>query len=109
MDDNISKISYLIKNYQNIFITGHAGTGKSYILNMIKKQVPKLVITSTTGIAAVNIKGQTIHSWAGVGVCNNTIQKTVEKILSNYSLKKQIQDCKLLAIDEISMLDIKSK
>lgn len=108
MDDNISKISYLIKNHQNIFITGHAGTGKSYILNMIKKQFPKLVITSTTGIAAVNIKGQTIHSWAGVGVCNNTIQKTVEKILSNYSLKKQIQDCKLLAIDEISMLDIKT-
>ena len=48
------------------FITGHAGTGKSYILDRLKEQFKKLVVTSTTGIAAVNIKGQTIHSWLGL-------------------------------------------
>lgn len=105
-DQNFLRIMYLIKKHKNVFITGHAGTGKSYILNKIKEQIPKLVITSTTGIAAVNVKGQTLHSWAGVGICNHPIQYTVEKILKKSSLKKQIQKCKILAIDEISMLDI---
>ncbi len=107
-DDNISAILKLIKKKENIFITGHAGTGKSYILNKLKEKLPKLVITSTTGIAAVNVKGQTIHSWAGVGICNRPIEYTVERILKRSATKKQIQKCKLLAIDEISMLDIKT-
>lgn len=107
-DNNIATIFKLIKKKENIFITGHAGTGKSYILNKLKEKLPKLIITSTTGIAAVNIKGQTIHSWAGVGICNRPIEYTVERILKRSATKKQIQKCKLLAIDEISMLDIKT-
>ena len=107
-NEDIIRVLYLIKQHKNIFITGHAGTGKSYILSKLKEKIPKLVITSTTGIAAVNVKGQTLHSWSGVGICNTTIEKTVEKILSKSSLKNQIQKCKILAIDEISMLDIKT-
>ena len=107
-DENFLRIMHLIKTRKNIFITGHAGTGKSYLLNKIKENVPNLVITSTTGIAAVNVKGQTLHSWAGVGICNKTVEQTVEKILTKSSIKKQIQKCKILAIDEISMLDIKT-
>lgn len=107
-DENILRVLYLIKQNKNVFITGHAGTGKSYILSKLKEKIPKLVITSTTGIAAVNVKGQTIHSWAGVGICNRPIEQTVEKILQKTSLKNQIQKCKILAIDEISMLDIKT-
>lgn len=107
-DENIQKISLLIKEKKNIFITGHAGTGKSYILRKIKKKFPNIAITSTTGIAAVNIKGQTLHSWAGVGICNKSVEQTVEKIMKKKPLKKQIKNCKILAIDEISMLDIKT-
>lgn len=107
-DENILRVVYLIKQKKNVFITGHAGTGKSYILSKLKEKIPKLVITSTTGIAAVNVKGQTIHSWAGIGICNRLIEQTVEKILKKSSVKNQIQKCKILAIDEISMLDIKT-
>lgn len=107
-DENILRVLYLIKQKKNVFITGHAGTGKSYILSKLKEKIPKLVITSTTGIAAVNVKGQTIHSWAGIGICNRPIEQTVEKILKKSSVKNQIQKCKILAIDEISMLDIKT-
>jgi len=64
------------------------------------------VVTSTTGIAAVNVKGQTIHSWAGVGICNKPIEKAVEDIIKKSSVRRQIQKCKMLAIDEISMLNI---
>lgn len=107
-DENILRVLYLIKQKKNVFITGHAGTGKSYILSKLKEKIPNLVITSTTGIAAVNVKGQTIHSWAGIGICNRPIEQTVEKILKKSSVKNQIQKCKILAIDEISMLDIKT-
>ena len=107
-DENIKSILHLIKQKKNVFITGHAGTGKSYILSKLKERMPRLVITSTTGIAAVNVKGQTLHSWAGVGICNAPIDQAVDRILKKSSLKRQIQKCKILAIDEISMLDIKT-
>ena len=107
-DENILRVLYLIKQKKNVFITGHAGTGKSYILSKLKERIPKLVITSTTGIAAVNVKGQTLHSWAGIGICNTSIEQAVDKILKRSSVKNQIQKCKILAIDEISMLDIKT-
>ncbi|MCR5266219.1 MAG: AAA family ATPase [Cyanobacteria bacterium RUI128] len=105
-DKNILKIIKLIRNEKNIFITGHAGTGKSYILDKLKNLIPKLVVTSTTGIAAVNVGGQTIHSWTGIGICNKPVSVVVENILSNYSQHSQIKNCKLLAVDEISMLNI---
>lgn len=104
-DENIVKILKLIKNNENIFITGHAGTGKSYILNKLKQKIKNLILTSTTGIASVNIKGQTIHSWANIGICNKPVNVTVEKIMKKSTVKKQLQNAKILAIDEISMLD----
>ncbi len=100
------KVLTLLTNGENVFLTGYAGTGKSYILNKLKEILKKkLTITSTTGIAAVNVKGQTIHSWAGVGLCKNPIHKAVEKIRTRTSAYKQIMNCKILAIDEISMLN----
>lgn len=107
-DENFRKILEFIKNGENIFITGHAGTGKSYILGKLKNRFSDLVVTSTTGIAAVNVKGQTIHSWAGVGICNKPLEQAVEKILRKSSVKRGILKCKILAVDEISMLDIRT-
>lgn|SRR5574344_2047569 len=106
-NENLKKITELINNGENIFITGYAGTGKSYILNKLKKRY-KIDVTSTTGLAAVNIQGQTIHSWAGVGICNKPIEDVIDKILKRSKLRKQITECKILAIDEISMLDAKT-
>ena len=107
-DKNLLKIIRLIKKGKNIFITGHAGTGKSYILDKLKTLVPKLTVTSTTGIAAVNVNGQTIHSWAGVGICNKPISSVVESILGNYALYAQIKNCEILALDEVSMLNLQT-
>lgn len=118
--DNISAVKHEVKendimllniikfldNGENLFITGYAGTGKSYILKKLKEFYgKKLTITSTTGIAAVNVKGQTLHSWSGVGLCRNTVLNTVEKIKHKKSQYKQILGCKMLAVDEISMLN----
>lgn len=102
---DFNEIVKLINQGKNIFVTGNAGTGKSYLLNKLKqKYKKKLELTSTTGLAAVNIKGVTIHSWGGVGICQKTIEKCVRDILGKKSLVGKIRKCKLLAIDEISML-----
>lgn len=108
-EDNeyLNQIRELINKGENLFITGNAGTGKSYILNKLKKKF-QIDVTSTTGLAAVNVQGQTIHAWAGVGICNKPVKDVIEKILQRSKLKKQITECKILAIDEISMLDAKT-
>ena len=96
----------LIEGRHNIFITGGAGVGKSYILNKIKeKYKEKLHITSTTGISAINVNGQTIHSWAGIGLADKPIDEVVKKIQRKATLYKTLLCCDMLAIDEISMLD----
>lgn len=108
-DETYLKILTLLRNGENVFLTGFAGTGKSYILNKLKEYFKKkLTITSTTGIAAVNVKGQTLHSWAGVGLCRNTVYNTVEKIKKRPTQYRQIMNCKILAVDEISMLNIEA-
>ena len=51
-----------------IFITGQAGTGKSTLLEHLKKKVEKqLAVVAPTGVAALNVGGQTIHSFFGFG------------------------------------------
>ena len=105
-NDNVQKAIHYINEKKNIFITGGAGTGKTYVLNQLKKRYTnKLHITSTTGVSAINISGQTIHSWAGIGIANKSIEKTIKYIKHNKVLCEQIRGAELLAIDEISMLD----
>ncbi len=103
-DETTLKIKELIKNGENIFITGSAGTGKSFLLNRLKKEF-NIEVTSTTGLAAVNIGGQTIHAWTGVGICNLPIDYAIKSIIKKSHLTKKIRNTKILAIDEISMLD----
>lgn len=103
-DEVIKYIKELIKNGENVFVTGSAGTGKSFILNKLKKEF-NFEVTSTTGMAAVNVGGQTIHAWAGVGICRFPLNSTIQNILKKSNLTKRIRNTKILAIDEISMLD----
>ena len=75
----------LVKTGCNLFITGGAGTGKSYTLNKLKEiYKDELHITSTTGISAINVNGQTIHSWAGIGIANKPIDEVIKKIKQKY-------------------------
>lgn len=106
-DGIVKQITDLINKKENIFITGGAGTGKSYILNQLKQIYgSKMHVTSTTGISALNISGQTIHSWAGIGIADKPVSTVVANIKNNnVVVLKQLLLAELLAIDEISMLD----
>lgn len=91
---------------KNIFLTGKAGTGKSYIvkqlLERLKSDDKKVVALAPTGIAANNIGGQTIHSMFslnpfGVTDFDNTNFLKGEK-------RRMIKAIDTIIIDEISML-----
>lgn len=69
-----------IKNGDNVFITGGAGVGKSYTLSKLKELYKeKLHITSTTGISAINVGGQTLHSWSGIGIGDKPIEDIIKR------------------------------
>lgn len=92
----------------NIFITGGAGCGKSFLLNYLRQNYSKFgfEVAASTGVAALNIGGLTIHSWAGIGLANLPPQQILENLLSPRSVKARarIKRTRALAIDEISML-----
>ncbi|MCB0616258.1 MAG: AAA family ATPase, partial [Phaeodactylibacter sp.] len=55
---------YVCYTNKSIFLTGKAGTGKTTFLHKIKKEAPKrMAIVAPTGVAAINAKGMTIHSF----------------------------------------------
>lgn len=91
-----------IKEGKNIFITASAGCGKSFLLNSIRKNFPKLTVTASTGIAALNIGGVTLHSVLGVGLANKPVQYTVQHLAK--AKIDEIRKVNFLAIDEISMI-----
>jgi len=88
---------------KNLFITGKAGTGKSTLLEHFRNNTGKNVaILAPTGVAALNVNGQTIHSFFLIPP-NITPQKVLEHKLSN-KRKKLIRNLDMIIIDEASML-----
>ena len=94
----------------NVFITGPAGSGKSYLLSYLKDKIKNFYLTATTGIAAINIGGITLHSWAGLGIEDVPIEKNIESILSarGSNVRRRLLKTDVLAIDEISMLSMET-
>lgn len=83
-----------------MFITGKAGTGKSTLLReFVRRTQKKVVVLAPTGIAALNIGGQTIHSFFGFPA--RPLQRSEIKPRKNHRLYKAIDT---IIIDEISMV-----
>jgi hypothetical protein len=98
----------ILKLGHNTFLTGSAGTGKTYSLNQfieyLKMHEIKYAVTASTGIAATHIGGTTIHSWSGMGIKENLKKSDLEILQQNEHLYKRWNNTKVLIIDEISML-----
>jgi ATP-dependent DNA helicase PIF1 len=98
----------LFQDGKNIFLTGQAGTGKSYTLKLLcawcKEEGITYAITSTTGISALLINGMTIHSWAGIGLGTDDRDQLVIRIRKNPRAVKRWCNVEVLIIDEVSML-----
>jgi len=97
----------------NIFITGPGGAGKSALIKMIYQHAyarfKDIQVTALTGCAAVllNCKAKTLHSWAGIGLGNGTIEQLVNKIKKNKFSKALWKGTDILIVDEVSMLSLK--
>jgi ATP-dependent DNA helicase PIF1 len=93
---------------QNIFLTGAAGTGKTYLINRFIRHCHEhgivIAITASTGIAATHIGGMTIHSWSGLGIRDTLTDGDIDDIISREYLVKRYAKTQVLIIDEISML-----
>lgn len=98
----------LLKLGKNIFLTGAAGSGKTFLLNQyinyLKSSKVAVAVTASTGIAATHLQGVTIHSWSGIGVKDQLTQKDLDNLLETNRIKRNYEKAKVLIIDEISML-----
>lgn len=102
INDKFREAIDAVNSGKNIFITGKAGTGKSTLLKIIRDNLDKnFVVLAPTGVAAVNIGGQTIHSFFGFRP-----DITFDKVLRKKSVKnpENFENLEILIIDEISMV-----
>lgn len=96
-------LDLLEESYKHLFITGNAGTGKSTLLEYFKKSTKKKVaVLAPTGVAALNVEGQTIHSFFLIPP-NITPDKVLDHKLPA-KRKKLIGNLDMIIIDEASML-----
>ncbi len=106
------KILKLYSNGFSFFLTGQGGTGKSFVLKQIIENAHKelgqeaVAVTAPTGIAARNIAGQTIQSWAGVGLAKGTRYQLLDKVLASEEARARWMKCKFLVVDKVSLLSL---
>jgi ATP-dependent DNA helicase PIF1 len=98
----------LFNQGENLFISGGAGSGKSHLLQFLKRYSTQLSleITASTGVSAINVGGSTIHSFSGIGLGNLPLEQTIENIMlpKMSRVRRKIRQTNILAIDEISMI-----
>lgn len=91
---------------ESVFLTGPAGSGKTYVLNQFIKRAKKdgkvIAVTATTGLAATHLNGTTIHAWSSIGVRDELEPEFFENMRKDR--KKMIKEADILVIDEVSML-----
>jgi hypothetical protein len=100
-----------VKAGHNIFLTGSAGTGKSYVLKHLIAALKRrhgnnaVHVTASTGAAAVLIGGTTLHAFAGIGLGKEDAATLVKKVYANKLTSHRWQRARALVVDEVSMID----
>lgn len=99
----------LVLSNHNVFLTGPGGTGKTALIKVIYdslKTKKNIQLTAMTGVAAIQLheSAKTIHSWAGIGLGDQSVSKYVTKIRSSKALSDKWKKIEILVLDEVSML-----
>lgn len=110
LSDEQNKALELLKSGENVFITGGAGSGKSFVLRHFmmtqdeqtdQKAIP---ILASTGAAAVLLGGRTFHSFFGLGIMEGGLEATLARAGKDGRLMKRLRQVEGVVIDEISMI-----
>lgn len=90
----------------NVFLTGAAGTGKSFLLEQYLrgKGSDDFPIVASTGAAAVLVGGRTFHSFFGIGILEGGVEASVQRALQSRKVVRRLQRACCVIIDEVSML-----
>ncbi len=97
-----------MKMGHNVFLTGSAGAGKTFVLNSyiryLREHAVEVAITASTGIAATHMGGMTIHAWSGIGIRDTLTDWDIELMQEKKYLWDRYDKARVLVIDEVSML-----
>lgn len=112
-DEQRSVLNLVAEQRKSVFFTGSAGTGKSVLLRETikvlrdkhKREPDRVAVTASTGLAACNVGGVTLHSFAGIGLGKEAVPELVKKVKRNTKAKTRWLRTKVLVVDEISMVD----
>lgn len=112
-DEQRAVVKAVMDEGKSVFFTGSAGTGKSVLMRAIiaqlrhkyRQEPDRVAITASTGLASCILEGQTLHSWAGIGLGKEPAPELVKKVKRNMKSRQRWQRTKVLIIDEISMVD----
>lgn len=94
---------------ENVFLTGSAGTGKSFTIQKLEESLEsrkRMSITAMTGCAAILLspKARTLHSWAGIGLGKEDVSTLVARVRKNKQAADRWRTTDVLVVDEVSML-----
>lgn len=115
-DDQRVALLHVLRG-RNVFVTGSAGTGKSYwtrcLVRLLQRRRVRVALTATTALAASNLADKdyetlepmTIHRFAGIGLAREDIDELVRMVKRNKFVVQRLRDVDLWVIDEVSMLD----
>lgn len=112
-DEQQHVLELVIEKKRSVFFTGSAGTGKSVLMREIiaslrrqyQREPDRVAVTASTGLAACNVGGVTLHSFAGIGLGKEDVPELVRKIKKNQKAKHRWMRTKVLVLDEVSMVD----
>jgi ATP-dependent DNA helicase PIF1 len=93
---------------ENVLLLGPGGTGKSFLIRRLVQKLRAMgltvAVTAMTGLAAFNVGGGTLHSFAGVGLGEGTLEELIKRVRVRPYSRNNWRNTDVLIIDEISML-----
>lgn len=104
------RVLTLVREGRNVFMTGGGGVGKSHVIATLVTQERevygrRVAVTASTGVAADQIGGSTLHAFLGLGLAKEPVPKLVQMACSSSKITSRWRGVDLLVIDEVSMID----
>jgi ATP-dependent DNA helicase PIF1 len=93
---------------RNVLATGPAGVGKTFLIQHVVENARNpgtTFLTATTGVAAVQLGGATLHAFAGIRDGTASLSRMISRIRTDSAAARRWRLCDLLIVDEVSMLD----